>query len=125
MSLIGGPNNKALGIDFFRLSNGAASGTTNMLPGGTYGVTAHYAGDGTFGASDSSPAIAVTVNKENSQTQVGLVTFDSFGNVTSSNATTAAYGSPNVLRVDVTNSAGQSCSSTAVPCPTGNVTVTR
>ena len=30
------------------LNNGAISGNTNLLPGGTYTVTAHYAGDTTF-----------------------------------------------------------------------------
>jgi len=124
VSLIGGPNHRALGIDFATLSNGTVSGATNLLPGGTYGVTAHYAGDGTFAASDSTPPIQVTVTKENSVTQLGLVTFDLNGNVTSFNATTAPYGSPYVLRVDVTNSSSQPCSSNAVPCPTGQVTLT-
>jgi len=121
VSLIGGPNDSALGITAFTLSNGKATGTTNLLPGGTYGVTAHYAGDGAYGASDSTPPVQVTVNKETSQTQVGLVTSDLSGNVTGLNATTAAYGSPYVVRVDVTNSSGQQCSSNAVPCPTGQV----
>jgi pro-kumamolisin-like protein/Big-like domain-containing protein len=112
------------GVDFFKLASGAVSGTTNRLPGGTYSVTAHYAGDGTFGASDSTPPIPVTVNPEPSLTKIGLVTFDLFGNVTSFNATTAPYGSFPVLRVDVTNSLSQPCSSNPVPCPTGKVTVT-
>ena len=124
VSLIGGPNNQTQGIDYFELSSGGVSGSTVYLPGGSYGVTAHYAGDGTFGASNSSPAIAVKVNKEGSQTQLSIVTFDSNGNILNSNATTAVYGSPYILSVDVTNASGQKCSSTAVPCPTGNVAVT-
>lgn len=122
VSLIGGPSS-ALGIDAFTLgSSGTVSGTTNLLPGGSYQVTAHYGGDGTFGASDSA-AVSVTVNKENSQTFVSLVTFDFAGNVTSTNATTAPYGSPYILRVDVTNAAGQLCTTTGA-CPTGQVTLT-
>src|SRR5207248_10555605 len=76
VSLIGGPNNSNLGIDGFRLSNGTASGTTNLLPGGTYNVTAHYGGDGTYAASDSAP-MSVTVNKEGSQTSARLIILDS------------------------------------------------
>jgi hypothetical protein len=125
VSLIGGPGNSALGIAFFALSNGNVTATTNLLPGGTYGVTAHYAGDGTFGGSDSTPPIQVTVSKEGSMTHVGLVTFDyNTGNVTNLNAATAPYGSPDVLRVNVSNNSGQQCASSPVPCPTGQVTLT-
>ena len=97
-----------------------------MLPGGSYGVTAHYAGDGTYGASDSTPPVQVTVNPESSQTHVALLTFDPVtGQETSSNATSVVYGSSfNILRADVTNSSGQQCFSSPYPCPTGQVTLT-
>ena len=122
------------GIGPFSLSTGTATFTTNMLPGGTaYNVVAHYSGDGTFAQSDSAPVL-VTVSKESSKTAVTLVTFDSSGNLISSNATTAAYGSPYIMRVDVTNASGTSCSTNlnngtvppinTIPCPTGNVSVT-
>jgi hypothetical protein len=116
------------GIGSFTLKGGSVSSSTSMLPGGTYNVTAHYAGNGTFAASDSSPGIQVTVGKESSQTKIGLVTFDLNGNVTSTNATSASYGSPYVLRMDVTNSSGQPCASPTTglisyPCPTGTLTV--
>jgi hypothetical protein len=129
VSLMGGPNNTPLGIDFAALSGGAASGSTVFLPGGSYGVTAHYAGDGKFGASDSTPPVQVTVNPESSLTKVGLVTFDyTTGYETSSNATTAPYGSPYLLRVDVTNASGKLCAPTAAlpqyACPSGNVALT-
>src|SRR5208337_287837 len=109
----------------FALSQGSFSGTTNMLPGGSYGVTAHYAGDGTYGASDSTPPVQVTVSAENSQTRVALLTFDPVtGQETSSNATSVTYGSSfNILRADVTNSSGQLCFSSSYPCPTGQVTL--
>ena len=128
VSLEGGPNNSASGLGFSTLSGGAASGSTVFLPGGSYGVTAHYAGDGKFGASDSTPPVQVTVNPESSLTKVGLVTFDYSTNLeTSSNATTAPYGSPYLLRVDVTNFSGNLCAAApALPqyaCPTGNVTL--
>jgi Pro-kumamolisin, activation domain/Bacterial Ig-like domain (group 3) len=127
VSLIGGPNNAPLGIADFKLSSGTASGATSLLPGGTYTVTAHYRGDGNFGASDSAPPIQVTVNPESSKTQLGIVAFDLNGNVISSNATALTYGSPYVLRVNVSNSAGASCGSNGLPvsgCPTGKISVT-
>ena len=132
VALMGGLNGP-LGITAFALTNGAVTnGSTSMLPGGTYNVTAHYAGDGTFGASDS-PPVSVTVSQEGSLTKVSLVTFDvTTGAVTSPNAPGAAYGSPYVLRVGVTNSSGNPCApsvngsivSIVYPCPTGAVTVT-
>jgi hypothetical protein len=119
------PSNST-GIGSFALSGGSFSGTTNMLPGGSYGVTAHYAGDGTFGSSDSTPPVQVTVNPEGSQTRVALLTFDPVtGLETSSNATSVTYGSSlEILRADVTNSSGQLCFSSSYPCPTGQVTIT-
>lgn len=116
-------------IDTFTLSSGmtAAGTATSMLPGGTYEVIAHYAGDGNYGGSYS-PLVSVTVNKENSQPQAFLVTFDSNNNVISGNTNTAAYGSPYILRVNVENSAGKVCApvarSGATGCPTGSVTLT-
>ena len=127
ISLLGGSSGNASASIGYTLSGGNASGTTNLLPGGTYSVTAHYAGDGTYAASTSNP-ISVTVNKESSAVQAFLVTFDSNNNVISSDTTTAAYGSPYVLRVNVENSARQLCTPAAAAgangCPTGNVTMT-
>ena len=110
-------NSSSSGIGVFTLSSGTVSSSTNALPGGAYTVTAHFAGDGTNAASDSN-GVSVAVAPENSKTAVSLVT--------SSNAsgTSAPYGSPYVLRVDVTNNAGQKCSSVAIPCPTGSVILT-
>ncbi len=123
------------GIGPFTLTSGTKTFTTNMLPGGTaYNVVAHYSGDGTFAQSDSAP-VTVTVTKESSKTFVSLVTIDpNTGGIANGNATTAAYGSPYIMRIDVTNSAGNACSDNSdagtippidtIPCPTGNVTVT-
>ncbi len=124
ISLIAGTGS---GIGAFNLSNGTASGTTSLLPGGTYSVTAHYSGDGTYAASDSNP-ISVTVGKENSGVQTFLVTFNSSGQIVSSDTTTAIYGSPYIFRSNVVNASGQPCSptggSSSTGCPTGSVTVT-
>src|SRR5207244_5617479 len=57
------------------LSAGTVTINGVILPGGTYNVTAHYAGDGTFAPSDSL-GVPITVNKENSALQYGIVTFN-------------------------------------------------
>jgi len=123
-SLEGGPNNSTQGIAGFNLTNGAASGSANLLPGGTYSVIAHYPGDSNYGPSDSAP-VSVTVNRETSQMQAFLVTFDFSGNLISTNTTSATYGSPYLLRVNVENSAGHLCTpispAGATGCPTGQI----
>jgi hypothetical protein len=87
-----------------------ASITTTFLPGGSYTLKAHYGGDGTFAASDDQTGVPVTVNKENSALQMGIVTFNATGTtITNTNATTFVYGSPYILRMDVLNSKGTAC----------------
>jgi hypothetical protein len=114
------------------LSGGTANIATTTLPGGSYTVTAHYAGDGTFSPSDSN-GVPVVVNKENSGLQAEIVAFDpATGKVTNANATTFAYGSPYVLRFDILNSSGHLCQpltlgGTTTGCATdatGTVTIT-
>ncbi len=135
-----------LGIDFATLSNGSASGSTTMLPGGTYDVTARYAGDGTHAASTSSP-VQVTVAAENSNTFLELVTEDCNYNITYVTTGSFVYGnsiscstgliSQYWLVMNVTNStgslnasdpygvAGTCFESPVYQCPTGQqVTVT-
>ena len=119
------------GISSFTLSGGSVTSATNMLPGGSYNVIAHYAGNGTYGGSDSDP-VPVTVSTEGSLTTIGLVTFNPSTGVLTYGATSATYGSPYLLRVDVSNSSGQLCAPSqypaigvpSYPCPTGQVTVT-
>ncbi len=94
------------GVGDVTLAAGTKSVSTTFLPGGTYSVTAHYTGDGTFAPSDSN-AVPVSVSMETSKLQVGIVTLDpATGNPTNANATTVAYGSPYVLRMDILNSTG-------------------
>ena len=127
ISFEGGPTNSTEGIAGFNLSSGTAAGSTELLPGGTYSLIAHYPGDSTYAASNSAP-VSVTVSKENSTPQAFLVTFDSNGNIISRNTNTAVYASPYLLRVNVENSAGQLCApvntSGATGCPSGIVTLT-
>lgn len=113
-------------IDGFRLANGSATGTTSLLPGGTYNVIAHYAGDGNSGGSYSTPPVSVTVAREDSEALITLPTFDiNTGGETNSNATTVAYGTPYILRVEVTNSSGVLCNPSPFgesACPSGSLT---
>lgn len=120
------------GIDQNVLSGGLANWSSRLFPGGNYSVTAHYAGDGTRGASDSN-GVPVSISPESSQTFVNLVTYDTNGNLISDTATTAAYGQGDILRINVgdagatvssTQGISSNCSNHVTSCPTGTVTVT-
>jgi subtilase family serine protease len=98
------------GVGDATLSGGTASLATTFLPGGSYTLKAHYAGDGNFAPSDDPTGVPVMVNKENSRLQYGIVTFDPVsGVVTSTNATSVVYGSPYILRIDILNSTTNAC----------------
>jgi len=114
----------------FTLSGGIANITTNLLPPGTAFLTATYSGDVSLAAS-TSPQVALSVSGANqsSKTTLSFVTFDASNNpILNSSPQTAPYGSPYILRIDVTPSSGNLCGSggtvTAFPCPTGKVTLT-
>src|SRR4029077_16720372 len=94
------------------LAGGSVASTTHLLPGGTYTVQAHYAGDGTFAPSDSTP-VSVTVTAENSNTTFAISTFDANGNEIP--YTTQPDGNPAYLRADIAGTSGQGT-------PTGSVT---
>ncbi len=100
------------GATAFTLNSGAVSGTWNGLPGGTYEVHAHYAGDGTFAASDSAP-VTITVSPEGSTTTLSVFGFDTIGNLIP--FTSQPYGNPAYLRADVSGLSGHGVAS-------GNVT---
>jgi hypothetical protein len=125
VALVGGPNGVSRALGSFTLSTGSASGSTTSLVGGSYMVTAHYAGDGTNAPSDSS-GVPVTVAPEPSQALISVPTFDpATGHPTGNLPTTLVYGSPYILRVDVTNALGSLATLCSPPnCPTGTVTVT-
>jgi hypothetical protein len=131
VSLVGPSGTVNGGIGDATLSGGAVNITNVILPGGSYKVTAHYAGDGTFAPSDST-GVPVVVNKENSRLQYGIVTFGSNGAITSTNATSVVYGSPYILRIEILNSSANACQplvtgGTKTGCAfdaTGTVTIT-
>ena len=92
------------GVAFFTLGgDGAVSGTSDGLPGGTYEVHAHYAGDATFAASDSAP-VTITVSSEASTTVLAVLGFDATGNVIP--FISQAYGNPAYFRADVSGLSG-------------------
>ena len=88
VAIVGNANQEANtyganGIAVLALSNGTTGATSfSDLPGGAYTVSANYGGDITFAQSQSSPAIQVTVAKENSILELTAETFT--GNVTPS-----------------------------------------
>ena len=128
------PDGSTRGVDDFSLVNGVITGAkTKNLPGGTYTVTAHYAGDGTNAPSDSAP-VSVTVAPESSQTFIVIPTFSTqTGAQTSGNATTVVYGGSYIIRMYVTDKTGtlnptgapgSTCDQTDfLTCPTGSVTL--
>jgi hypothetical protein len=93
-----------LGVASFLLTNGAVTGTTGNLPGGSYTVTAHYPGDATFAPSDSTPPIQVMVTPEPSTTTVKALTSDANGNPIP--FTSGPYGSFIYIRADVVGQSG-------------------
>jgi Pro-kumamolisin, activation domain/Bacterial Ig-like domain (group 3) len=116
------------GVQAFSLTSGSASGSTSALPGGTYTVFASYPGDSTFASSTSSPAVSVTVAKEASKIQFAYELIDATtGIITNPNATSAVFGTPALLRVNVTSAAGDACANNApgsTGCPTGSISLT-
>jgi Pro-kumamolisin, activation domain/Bacterial Ig-like domain (group 3) len=97
------------------LKAGAYTSSIPNFPGGTYSVRAHYAGDGTYSASDSN-TIALTVSPEASATKLQMLLYN-FTNGTTSSASTVSYGNFLLLRADVSGLSGQGIA-------TGNIVFT-
>jgi len=113
----------------FTLTSGSivAGATTTALPGGTnFTVKAHYSGDTTFAASDSAP-FTITVNPEASKSSAMVETYNAAtGQIINENATSFTYGTPTLLRSNITNSSGNLCAPTGnevYTCPTGTVSL--
>src|SRR6266853_4384996 len=93
-------------VGLFPLTGGIAVNSTDQLPGGTYNVTAHYAGDATYAPSDSG-AVSVTLIGESSIiTLSGPFTQDKFGLYTVP-FTSLPFGSPVFIRADVQGTSGK------------------
>lgn len=92
-------------VDNFPLgSQGSYSGVTHLLPGGSYAVSAHYAGDGTYAGSDSSPSVQVTIQPENTTTTFSVLTTDSGGNLIPFSS--GPYGTPVYYQAHVSGESG-------------------
>ena len=95
--------------DFTLAGGGSVSSSTNQLSGGTYNLTAHYEGDGTFIPGDSVP-LSITIAPEKSATTLAVLN----GGATGPPFTSGTYGTP----LDFTSTvSGQS----GVGVPTGSV----
>jgi subtilase family serine protease len=97
------------------LANGTFTGSFSNLPGGQYNLTAHYPGDGTFGASDSG-AVAVNITRENSATTLAAYFIDPDSGMLVP-ASTAMYGDTLEIQSNVASASGQGFA-------TGTVTLT-
>jgi len=86
------------------------------FPGGTYNVTAHYAGSAAFAQSDSQP-VTLIVNPEPSTITVAPLLYNFANGKVTTPSTPYTYGSPNFLRLGVTGTSGQGTA-------TGNLLIT-
>jgi hypothetical protein len=123
-------NGNSVGLGDFKLAtNGTVTASTTSLTGGSYKISAHYTGDGTFAPSDSTQ-YDVTVNPESSKVLISIPTFNpQTGAETSNNPSSLVYGSPYIARIDVGNAAAtltfpQSPVCHPPSCPTGTITLT-
>jgi len=123
-------NGNSVGLGDFKLAaNGTITASTTSLTGGSYRISAHYTGDGTFAPSDSTQH-DVTVNPESSKVLISVPTFNpQTGAETSNNPISLVYGSPYIARIDVGNAAAtlnfpQSRVCRPPSCPTGTITLT-
>ncbi|HZR58627.1 MAG TPA: protease pro-enzyme activation domain-containing protein [Terriglobales bacterium] len=112
ISLIAKTNFGQQSLGFYTLSAGSFSGSTNLLPGGTNNISAHYAGDRTFQPSDSS-STSVTVIPEPSVTTASVLGYPT-QNGTFPPFTSGPYGTFVYWRADVHGNSGQGT-------PTGTV----
>lgn len=97
------------------LRDGTCTDSIANFPGGTYSVSAHYAGDGTYAASDSNP-ISLTVTPEASTTALQALLYN-FTTGAATSVKSQPYGSMLLLRADVAGVSGRGAA-------TGNVTLT-
>jgi subtilase family serine protease len=86
---------------------GSVSNASNAFPGGTYTVSAHYPGDGTLGASNSTP-VSVTISAEPSITTLSVL------NGSGAAFTSGTFGTPVTLNATVVGQSGAGIPTDAV-----------
>ena len=92
-------------VAFGTLAAGTLTTSIQSFPGGSYTVSAHYAGNGTYAASDSNNVL-LSVTPEASSTSFRPLLFNSRTGATTV-VTTRTYGSLFLLRADVAGISGQ------------------
>lgn len=97
-----GPQNN--GQFVISLKNGSGSGMWNGLPGGSYTVTARYAGDTANAASTSNP-ISVTIAPEPSTTTLAVNAVNPLTGAVLTNLGNIPYGSQLVMDAEITGTA--------------------
>ena len=94
-------------VAYTTLSGGSYSTTLNNLPGGTYNVTARYAGDNTFASSMSTP-VQVQVNSEASTVTITPQDLNAT-NCPLTDQNTFNYGDLAWIQVSVAGNSGRRC----------------
>jgi hypothetical protein len=100
---------------FVTLAKGAATASVATLPGGSYNLTAQYAGDTHYAGSTSTP-IALTVKPEAASVKLSSYTQTATGNDVHPPvaSTTATFGAYLAIRADVQGKSGQGIPSGSV-----------
>lgn len=98
----------------FTLTSGSYTATLGSLPGGSYTIYTHYAGDGSFSPSDSS-TVSMNITAENSTTTVAALGYSATTGGYAA-ATSASYGDNLLFRANVAGASGQGT-------PTGTVSM--
>lgn len=84
-------------------ASGTVATPTHILPGGTYQLAAHYAGDANYAASDSVP-LSVNIQPETSISTLSLLLRDSSGNLVP--FSNIQYGLPFIMKAHVAGNSG-------------------
>lgn len=103
------------GDQYTLTADGTWSGKVADLPGGTYTLTARYAGDGTY-ASSTSAAVPLTITPEDSKSEMLLATYDFVSGQMMEATSVPYYGYQIYFKGYISAASGQGT-------PTGNVTV--
>ena len=108
------------GQTFFTLSNGSYTGSTSILPGGTYNIWGAYGGDYTNGFSASAKT-QITVTPEASAIDFNMFSGNSYFTSSSGPGTSVDYGTQLLLSALVAPSsqaaAYQTCLINGTTCP--------
>ena len=98
------------------LNAGSVTSAVDSLPGGSYTVTARYAGDTKFAPSESAP-VSVSISPEPSATKISILNYDPTSQTFVPAIPPLAYGSALLIRADVSGQSGHGVA-------TGSVTLT-